>query len=418
MRILIVTEDLPATNIGGAGKHAVLLANTLIDAGHHVEMLGCSGANAAAEKIGFKGRFHARIDLSHTGWKEHVIGAFLAVRRMHQSRRIWNAIREIGGSWDVVHYHGHTPMLGALVPATVNFVHTLHDQGGECMIKIRLRDNVPCEEVDPRACAGCATKNPNRLQTAISAHAVRQYRATAVRAFTRHKTIFVSRFIAQRFGEITESTGKNRSHVVHNFVDLKKIRTVLEAASKSTIRQSAKLGVLMAGRIDKSKGFGALLSCFSSEQFAQLAITVIGDGPDLANLRNRFTGAGVVFLGWQPLETVIEEAVRADVCVTPTTCEEACPTTVLEGLAVGRTVFALELGGTPELVRYERFPGQLRLFKDVQSMANALVALRPTQVRGHAMGEPGGDVLDHLADILAIYRERYSNIEPIRGEAV
>src|SRR4051794_9393070 len=112
MNILIVTEDVPVAQLGGAGRHAVLLGNTLLEAGHRVEMLGRVRPAGVETNNEFRGRVHTLIDFSRTGWKEKRIGAFLAVRRKHMARRVWRAIRQVGLEWDVIHYHGHLPMLG------------------------------------------------------------------------------------------------------------------------------------------------------------------------------------------------------------------------------------------------------------------------------------------------------------------
>jgi glycosyltransferase involved in cell wall biosynthesis len=69
---------------------------------------------------------------------------------------------------------------------------------------------------------------------------------------------------------------------------------------------------------------------------------------------------------------------QADVIVVPSLCEEACPTTVLEGLACGKTVFALARGGTTELVIYEKFPHQLKLFPTMSSLATELALFQPS----------------------------------------
>lgn len=411
MRILIVTEDLPAPIVGGAGKHAVLLANSLIDAGHHVEMLGCAGATADAEDTGFKGLFHPKIDLSGTGWKEHVIGAFLPMRRSHQARRIWAAIRSLEGPWDVVHYHGHATTLGAIVPSDVNFVHTLHDQGAECMIKVRFRKGAPCGETDPRACAACATERPNRLQIALSAYSVRHHRALAVKAFTRHKAIFVSGFIAQRFVSVVGAPSELRTHVVHNFIDAPQIRRRLKSGRQAdVILPQRKPVVFMAGRIDASKGFQTLLESIGPMKCATLAIRVAGDGPDLAGLRSQFSPHGVAFLGWQSLQSVLDETANADVCVVPSIWEEPCGTTILEALTLGKTVYALSRGGTPELARYCQFKDQLRLFPDMKSLVGALMAasISPSYVENTTC--ESADVLQRLPEILAVYADRIGQV--------
>ena len=417
MRILLVTEDLPAPILAGAGGHAVLLGNALIESGHHVEMLGRVRAAGVDTNHGFLGRLHARIDLSRTGWKEHKLGVFLPMRRLHMAQRIWRAIKSLGGEWDVIHYHGHLPMLGALVPAKINFVHTLHDQGSECITKTRFRNGAPCTELNAAACAGCAATNPNPIQAAVSAYTVRQYRTLAAKAFTRHQAICVSGFIEKRLREVLVDHYGLRTSVVHNFVDPSSINGATAsagvAAGKARLKPTAT--VFMAGRIDSTKGFGALLSAIPAARLGEMQVRIAGDGPDLANLRNRYSQLGVEFLGWQDHDVVVAEAHAADVCVVPSICEEACATTILEALFLGKPVFALNRGGTPELCRYERFTGQLRLFPDMGSLAQALLSglfanLQPVEIRGDLAA-----VHYRLPEILDIYRNGIEHVNAAGG---
>jgi glycogen(starch) synthase len=67
------------------------------------------------------------------------------------------------------------------------------------------------------------------------------------------------------------------------------------------------------------------------------------------------------------------------VIVVPSVCEEACSTTVLEGLLLGKTVFALRRGGTPELSIYASRPGQLRLHEHLEDLASALLNYTPRE---------------------------------------
>lgn len=399
MKILLVSEDLPVVQLGGAGKHAVLLGNTLLDSGHHVEILGRIRAPGVEGNNGFNGVLHADINLAGTGWKEHAMGVFNPLRRLHMARRIWQAIQRRGLNWDVIHYHGHYPMLGALVPAHVNFVHTLHDQGSECITKVRFRNNQPCAERDPAACATCATAHPNPLQTYVSAQAVRSLRHQARTAFTRHQAIFVSRFLETRFRE-TIGPAPLRAHVIHNFIDAADMQKQLRAVMDQ-LPASARPRIFLAGRVDAAKGFSAFLDALSDAFVEKFEVTVAGDGPDLDGLRARHVPRGVRFLGWQPLPAVLRATAQADACVVPSIWEEPCGTTILEALALGSPVYALARGGTPELAAYQQVPGQLRLFANMHE----LVAALEITVRGapaHAV-DARADVRQRLPAVLAVY---------------
>ena len=62
----------------------------------------------------------------------------------------------------------------------------------------------------------------------------------------------------------------------------------------------------------------------------------------------------------------------ADIVIVPSVWEEPCGTTILEALRLGKVCYALERGGTPELVVYGA-PGQLRLFSDIAALVDGLV---------------------------------------------
>jgi glycosyltransferase involved in cell wall biosynthesis len=92
----------------------------------------------------------------------------------------------------------------------------------------------------------------------------------------------------------------------------------------------------------------------------------------------------------------------------PSLCEEACSTTVLEALALGKPVLALARGGTPELASYQHYPGQLQLARSMAELAEGLhaaLALPQGQPRPQALPERfGADaavIVDRLVDLYA-----------------
>jgi glycogen(starch) synthase len=106
---------------------------------------------------------------------------------------------------------------------------------------------------------------------------------------------------------------------------------------------------------------------------AHARITIIGDGPLRPQLEARYAGPQVRFLGWQPYDEVIRMSARSHVLVVPSVCEEACGTTVLEALALGKPCLALARGGTPELAAYQYYDGQLRLAETMPRLVERLV---------------------------------------------
>ncbi|MBX9604816.1 MAG: glycosyltransferase family 4 protein [Gammaproteobacteria bacterium] len=381
----------------------MLLANALLEAGHTVELLGRSDVPGYDGSCEFRGRVHRAFDFGRTGWKERQSGVFNPLRRHHMARRIRDAVRALGGTWDVVHYHGHLPELGAQLGQDFNFVHTIHDRGLECMTALRLYESRPCTAMEAATCARCATDAPNALQRRVSAMSVELRRGAAHRVLARHRVIFVSRFLQQRTLEALGMAEDCQSTVVHNFIDARHIETLL-AVRPPARAAGERLRVFTAGRIDETKGFGEMLAQLDDDTVRRLEIRVGGLGKDLEDLRRRHERRGVRFLGWLDYPQIVHELAACDVAVMPSVVEEACSTFTLEGLTVGRPVYALRRGATPELAVYASAPGQLALFDDMPSLAAALGQLsgaqpaRPLHMRA--------DVLARLPEILSVYQAR------------
>jgi glycosyltransferase involved in cell wall biosynthesis len=401
MKILIVSEDIPAPQVGGLGKHAVRLGNALLERGHAVTLMGRSDVDYAqcTAEVGFHGRFIGGFHLKRTGWKQHLLGVFLPFNRTHVARRIARSIVARAGEFDVVHYHGHLPMVGRYIPANVNFIQTRHDQGSECVMSSRFRNGQPCPETDARACAGCASANPSFLQREISAFAVRQYRRLTAEAFSRHKTIFVSDFLRRRFSQIVPSVNPGTRFVIHNFIDLQSLPTGVGPA----IRAANAKRIVIVGRIDEAKGVAAFLEVLSCQPASGIEVEVVGDGPLRKGTEEAFASPSVRFLGWRSQPETLQRISQADAVVVPSIWEEPCGTTILEGLALGKPVFALARGGTPELKRYERWDGQLALFGTMEELVSTLV--NTPLPRREPDRDFKADVAQALPQLIAVYQE-------------
>lgn len=400
MKILLVSEDIPEVSMGGLAKHVLILARALAEAGHQVDLL-CNAEqswDSTNPELNLPGRIFRELRGYHRGWKELTLGCFMPPRRALTSRAFARHILAHADAYDVVHYHGHVPDVGAFIPDGVNFVQTRHDQGSDCLIHLRFRAGAPCREIAPRACASCVSNSPNALQQLVSGMAVAQFRERVGTAFRRHKTIFVSDFLRRNLCRTLGGQPSDWGEVIHTFLATRDIPKLPTRPPNRAERR-----VFGAGKLYGPKGFPALFAELAPRLPEDMIVGIAGGGPDEARLRAAHNDRRYRFLGWCDFATVMRETAEADFIVMPSIWEEPCSSTVLEGLALGKPVYALNRGGPPELARYEMYPGQLRLFDDMASLAEALVAARPVdrQVDPAAFT---GTVARRLPEILAVYQ--------------
>lgn len=402
MRILLVSEDLPGAQVGGLGKHVVTLGNALLEQGHAVSVLGRAdcGPDGAA-RIGFRGLFEPGFDYAHPGWKEKQLGVFNPLKRPYFARKIAAAINRHAGSVEVVHYHGHLPLVGLYVDAHINFVQTRHDQGSECLTQLRFREGEVCTTRAARDCSACVRADAGAVRRAVTALAVDGYRQASARVFAAHKTVFVSDFLRRQFLRAVPGADLSRCRVIPNVVDYAALRSL--AAHAPPPQAGA---VALVGRIDAGKGFGEFLAAANGRLPPHAVLTIAGEGPERRTLEARFSGPQVRFLGWQAYPAALALAARSHVCVVPSVCEEACSTTVLEALALGKPCLALARGGTPELASYQHYPGQLQLAETMPELVERLCAAlaRPPHT-APLTPRFGADVALVLARLVDLYAE-------------
>jgi glycosyltransferase involved in cell wall biosynthesis len=230
-----------------------------------------------------------------------------------------------------------------------------------------------------------------------SASAVRQFREQVAVGFKRHKTIFVSDFLRRN---VARTLGPGPWGVtVHNFIDTRSLRVARTVTRK--LGCDDRLQVFIAAKLYPAKGVAKFLETLTSSQHQRVHICIAGDGPDQDVLRERFPQ--VNFLGWRNGAESLQLAASAQAIVVPSICEEACASTIIEGLLLGKTVFALNLGGTPELQIYESAPMQLRLYPDMAALVTGLLAFQPHPDFAVSPHTPTGSA-EAAGRLLALYR--------------
>ena len=110
--------------------------------------------------------------------------------------------------------------------------------------------------------------------------------------------------------------------------------------------------LVFAGRLTAQKSLGRALEAVASAEGVRLVIA--GDGPDRPALERHAQELGIAdrveFVGAQPRRRVVELFRAADATILSSSWENF-PHTVVEALAVGTPVLAMEAGGVAEVVR-------------------------------------------------------------------
>lgn len=406
LRILIVSEDVPQKALGGLGKHVVVLANALIRQGHQVSLLGSVDIDYedCKDEMRFEGRYISGLP-NIAGWSEMRFGFFIPAKRPYFAKRFAEVIMRHAADYDVVHYHGHFPMIGRYIPESVNFIQTRHDQGSECITHVRFRQGDVCNTVDPRDCGACMHARPNALRTAVSAAAVRRYRKETEESFRRHPVIYVSEFLRRNYQRTVPHADLSGSSVIHNFIDENLLQARAQAAG---VKRAPHTGVRVhiAGRLDPYKAIVEFLDLLVPRLPADWTVRVFGDGQLMPELQRKH-GAHpqLEIFGHRGHDEIYASICDADVAVVPTKCEEAFGAVTVEALRLGKTCFALNRGGTPELTPYGA-PGQLRMFETLGDMTDALLQSDPS---AWAQTYPPGvsaDAARLIPQLLALYRRR------------
>jgi glycosyltransferase involved in cell wall biosynthesis len=137
--------------------------------------------------------------------------------------------------------------------------------------------------------------------------------------------------------------------------------------------------VFFAGRLVEEKGVGFLIDNWP-EIKATLGVErmlIAGDGPQRKELEDKVAKLdGVVMLGRQPLETVVQGMKEAAYVMIPSIWAEPFGNVGVEGVASGAVVISSNRGGLPEAVGE---PGVLFGFESPALFSKALkdaVALR------------------------------------------
>lgn len=391
MKILLVSELVPFNMIGGLARHCITLGNHLLETGHEVHLMG-NADFPIGNSMDFKGRFIPgfRLNWSLAETIEKRLGIFPYPLYLRFSRKIADAINKIAGHYDVIHYHGHYPMVANYIPASTNFVQTRHDHSTYCANKyfFRLADMEVCRSFTPRDCGKyCLKSKVGSWGNDLNIRGFSNWRYDSSIGISIHKTIFTSENSTNLALKVLGINKRSTIHIVHNFIDTKVITSLIQkqvADNKVSFYKNKK--VIIASTLVPPKGVYAFLIAYKNKGY-NYPITVAGRGSELLIIRKEFKDYPVTLLGWLSHEDTLKLISSHQVFVITSLLEEPSTTTILEAMLLNKPVFALNRGGVPEMKVYSLYESQLNLYESMEKLVDG--------VANHLAAQPADNYIDY-----------------------
>ncbi len=342
MKVLQVDKFLRRER-GGATNYMLNLAALQREAGHEVEFFSMADPGNPPTRFDRFFPSHQQTDPPPSGLRNQIEG----FGRMVWSRECQRAMGDVLDRFepDVMHvhniYHQLSPsILRAARVRDVPVVMTVHDFKLVCPVYELFDGAGPCEE-----CLGGNFSHAVRKRCqggslpASTAVAVE----TALHRWTRSYGSIATFITPSRYLKTKlESAGvfPDRLRHIPNFVDV----------DTFVPQEGAGEGIVYIGRLSATKGVDRLIDAVG--EMGEIALDIIGDGPERDDLERRARNRGVdaTFRGPLPKSDVAAAMARSRVVVVPSVWPENLPLVVIEALASGVPAVVTSLGGAGEMV--------------------------------------------------------------------
>lgn len=350
---------------GGSEKYYFELANLLKEKGHEIAFF--SMLNDKNIKTGEKEYFVEEIDLN-TGSK---LKALDVIYSKENKKKMTQALEDFKP--DIVHLNNFQRQLSesiveAIKEKNIPIVFTAHDVQAVCPAILMLDNNKEvCELCKNGKYINCIKKGcvkNSKLKSILGAVEARYYRIKKVYNKKISYIITPSEFYKQKLVE--DGIKENKIEAIHNFIDV----------SQYNLKTEDEGYALYVGRLSKEKGILNLIEAFSSLQNKKLYIA--GDGPEKEKIeriiKDRHLENDIKLLGYLSQDQVKEYIRKSRFVVVPSIWYENCPYSVLETLAIGKSVIGADIAGIPELVQ-DKVNGLTYRYDDIRELEEKMKLL-------------------------------------------
>jgi glycogen synthase len=326
LKVRLVSEVYPP-RAGGAGWSVRALALGLREAGHSVSVLTTSPGPGDMDGLEVT-------RLVVTGRKR------LAVPRAFAAH--------LRGADGIVHAQHPLSALGALAGRDGGRVAvTVRDHWPVCFWSTRLSRGAPCPQCGVGPMTRCVTGHvpvPAPLSWAAVPYMRRDLGVKRAALRRAGATLAVSEAIAAEL----RAADVPRVEVIPNVVDAEETRAL--AAGPASFDLPARF-LLFVGKLEENKGARRLVPAVAAAR-SGLPLVVLGEGSLAHALKFDAASAGVELIvrGWAHREDVLRAMARATVLVFPSLWAEPLSRVLLEALALGAPIAAMDTGGTREIL--------------------------------------------------------------------
>ena len=421
MRILLLAQFFPP-DVGGEERHVFNLAKSLAERGHEVavatqRMAGVPDRETLASGV----RVHRFATAAM-----RLPGVYSTNRTHHPPLPDPLGVRELSRITrqerpHVVHAHNWIVNSALALRRSSStelrfgLVLTLHDFSHVCSTKRLMRMGSACEGPSVARCLPCATAHYGPAIGPLTAAATALMRPWKNRAIDH--VVCVSNAVASG-NHIAR--GPNSS-VIPNFIPdevvLGRMGDAAEGLEDIPPGLPKEEFLLFVGELSRDKGVPTLLRAYESLGGKRPPLMLVGRRtPDTPT----HVPDGAEMCSEWPHDHVMAAFRRCLFAVLPSTCLDACPTTVLEAMASGRAVVATTTGGIVDMItdgengllvppgdEYALAAAMARLLNDTDLLARLAAGARERIRRFTATA-----VVERIESVYARVAPRNSGVSP------